>query len=79
MTKKEYKNGTKEYVIGTDGYKRNRKIVQKHNANYKSKTYKRVTLLIRKDDDDVLNKLENVPSKNKYIIDLIKKDIEMNG
>lgn len=45
---------------------------------YDKKTYniKHLTLYIRKDDPEVLEKLESVPSKNSYIIGLIRKDIE---
>lgn len=76
MAKKEYKNGSKRYIVGTDGYRRNRKNVQNWNNKYKAETYKRIALLVRKDDTEVIEKLESVESKNAYIIDLIRKDIK---
>ena len=35
---------------------------------YDKKTYLRLSLLIRKDDKEVIKKLESVPSKNGYIV-----------
>lgn len=75
MAKKEYKSGTKEYYL-VNGEKRNRKKVDSNNKKYKEKTYSIVRLLIRKEETEVLEKLESVDSKTKYIVDLIKKDIK---
>lgn len=43
--------------------------------DYNKETYKRYSLMIRKDNVDVIEKLESQPSKNAYIISLIEKDI----
>lgn len=45
------------------------------NKKYDMKTYKQITLKIRK-DSDVLKWLEKQNNKNGYIIELIKKDME---
>ena len=48
-------------------------------ARYVAKTYKRVTIKLRKDRDmDIINHLESVKNINQYIKDLILKDIENN-
>lgn len=48
-------------------------------ARYVAKTYKRVTIKLRKDRDiDIINHLESVENINQYIKDLISKDIENN-
>lgn len=48
-------------------------------ARYVAKTYKRVTIKLRKDRDmDIINHLESVENINQYIKDLITKDIENN-
>ncbi len=73
---KEYKSGDKRFYIGSDGYKRNRANADRLNSEYKSRTYRRITLLIRKDDTDVLEKLDSVEPINAYIVDLIRKDIK---
>lgn len=71
----DYVSGSKKYIIGTDGYKRDRKAVQKYQQERHERVYTRVTLLIRKDDTKILEKLSSVESKNAYIIELIRKDI----
>lgn len=77
MKSKDYKSGSKKYIIGTDGYKRNRKTINRINNDYKRKTYKSIMLRMRYDEDeDVLAKLESVESKKDYIVDLIRKDIK---
>ena len=76
MAKKEYKSGTKRYYIDKDGYRRNRKEYDKVNNEYKLRTYERLTLRIRKDDTEILEKLNEVDSKQGYIIDLIRQDIK---
>ena len=48
----------------------------KYIADYARKHYKRVELKIRLDETDVINKLDSVESKNAYILNLIKKDIQ---
>lgn len=73
--KKEYKTGTKDYYL-VNGEKRNRKKVDANNRKYKEKTYSIVRLLIRKEETEVLEKLNSVESKTQYIINLIRKDIE---
>lgn len=45
------------------------------NKKYDLKTYKQITLKIRK-DSDVLKWLEKQNNKNGYIIELIRKDME---
>lgn len=48
-------------------------------ARYVAKTYKRVTIKLRKDRDlEIINHLESVKNINQYIKDLITKDIENN-
>lgn len=76
MPKKEYKSGTKKYYIDKDGYKRDRKEYDRINNEYKKRTYERLTIRIRKDDTEVLEKLESVESKNNYIVELIRADIK---
>ena len=44
-------------------------------ASYNKKTYLPVLLRIPKKEEDIISKLENVPSKNGYVLSLIKKDI----
>lgn len=75
MAEKKYKRGTKKYVIGTDGYKRDRKTMNKNQWEYKQKTYQAFTFRIRKDDTEILEKLDSVPNKTEYILNLIRKDI----
>ncbi len=52
------------------------------NDEYKDKyikgIYEEITLKIRKDDSLVLKKLENCENVNKYILDLIREDINKN-
>lgn len=48
---------------------------KKAKSKYDKKTYLRLSLLIRKDDEEIIKQLESVPSKNGYIINLIKEDI----
>ena len=43
--------------------------------DYNKETYRRYSLMIRKDNTAVIEKLESQPSKNAYIISLIEKDI----
>lgn len=76
MPKKVYKSGTKKYYIDKDGYKRDRKEYDRINNEYKKRTYERLTIRIRKDDEEVLEKLDSVESKNNYIVELIRADIK---
>lgn len=43
---------------------------------YAKKNYRQVKIIIRYDEQDVLNKLENVDSISQYIIKLIKDDLK---
>lgn len=46
--------------------------------DYDKNNYKHYHIKVRLDDVEVIKKLEEVESKNGYIIDLIKKDIKKN-
>lgn len=48
----------------------------RNNNKYAKKTYLRFMMNVRKDDKEVIKKLESVTSKNGYILDLIRKDIK---
>ena len=61
--KKVYSNGKTSEEINS--YNRNR--------------YIRVEVNVRYDDYEVLEKLDSVPSKSRYILELIRKDIAMNN
>ena len=50
--------------------------VFKKQQEYAKKTYNHYHLKIRKDNIEVIDKLESVKSKNAYITSLIEKDIE---
>lgn len=47
----------------------------KATKKYEKKTYKQILLKIRK-DSNIIEWLEKQPSKNGYILELIKKDME---
>ena len=47
----------------------------KYIENYNKNNYKMIPFRVRKDNVMVIEKLENVSNKNKYILDLIEKDI----
>lgn len=47
----------------------------KYIDNYNKNTYKMFPLRVRLDSDKIIEKLKSVPSVNKYIINLIRKDI----
>ena len=47
-------------------------------GKYNKDTYKMIPFRVRKDDVDVINKLESVSSVNKYILSLIDNDIKPN-
>ena len=63
------------FYIDKNGYRRNRKEYDRINNDYKKATYERLTIRIRKDDTEILDKLNSVESKNNYITELIRKDI----
>lgn len=48
---------------------------QQYINNYIKNNYKTIKLRIRNDDKLVINKINNVENINKYLLDLIKKDI----
>ena len=48
---------------------------QKYIDGYNKETYKMFPFRVRKDNIDVINKLNNVPNKNKYIVSLIEDNI----
>ena len=50
-----------------------------YNNQYNKDSYFNVAIRIRKDNIEVINKLNSVKSKNAYIIDLIEQDIKRNG
>ena len=77
MATKKYKNGgTRKTIVDNTGYKRDRKETNKRDMEYKKNTYTAITFRVRKDDIDVLEKLNEVDNKQAYIIDLIRKDIK---
>lgn len=45
---------------------------------FNKKTYKRYIVQIRNERVDLINWLDQQPSKNAYIIDLIEKDMNQN-
>lgn len=47
-----------------------------YSNKYNKQAYINLSIRIRKDNIEVLKQLESVPSKNAYIVYLIKKDIE---
>ena len=47
-------------------------------GNYNKDNYKLIPIRIRKDNVDITNKLESVPSVNSYILSLIDNDIHRN-
>lgn len=49
---------------------------KKYVDSYIKEHYKDITLRVKKDDSEVVEKLSSVPNVNAYILSLIKKDIE---
>jgi hypothetical protein len=49
--------------------------IKRAKENYRKKTF-RVMLEIPPSEEDIIKKLESVPSKQKYIKDLIRADIK---
>ena len=74
--KKEYKTGTRRFYVSKSGLKKPRKEADKKNNEYKRDNYKQIKFLVKKDDTEVLEKLDSVPNKAEYILRLIRKDIE---
>ena len=48
---------------------------QKYIDSFNKETYKMFPFRVRKDNIEVINKLNNVPNKNKYIVSLIENNI----
>ena len=48
---------------------------QKYINGFNKETYKMFPFRVRKDNIEVINKLNNVPNKNKYIVSLIENNI----
>ena len=46
-----------------------------YNRNFSKENYKHYHLKVSKKDEDIIKKIEDQKNKNKYIIDLIRKDI----
>lgn len=46
-----------------------------YNRNFSKENYKHYHLKVSKKDADIIEKIEGQKNKNKYIIDLIRKDI----
>lgn len=44
-------------------------------AEYNKANYKMYTFRVRKDNNNVIEKLNNISNRNKYILDLIERDI----
>ena len=66
-----------EKEIGKDTIERKIKTSHgKYIYEYMKKHYTRVNCLISKEEEEVLRKLDIVPSKSQYIVELIKADIE---
>lgn len=51
---------------------------QQYNNDYKKEHYQRITILISKNEIEVLKKLNHVSNRTKYILDLIKEDVKKN-
>ncbi len=51
---------------------------QKYINSYIKDNYRTIKLRIRNDDKVLINKINNVDNINKYILELIKKDIQEN-
>ena len=75
--KKEYvRGGNRGIYVTKEGYLVDRIRANELNRKYKKETYEKLTIRVRKDDKEILEKLESVESKNAYILDLIRKDIK---
>lgn len=51
---------------------------KKYINNYIKDNYRTFKIRIRNDDNVILHKLDNIDNKNRYILDLIRKDIYDN-
>lgn len=45
-------------------------------AKFKKENYKRIEILIKKDDEELIEHLSKQANRNQYIIELIRKDIK---
>ena len=50
----------------------------KYIQDYQKQTYKRYIFQVRKDNADLISWLESKPNKQRYILDLIEKDMNQN-
>lgn len=48
---------------------------KEYTSEFNKETYKMFPFRVRKDNTDIINKLNTVPNKNKYIVGLIENDI----
>ena len=56
------------------------KVSKEAKARYQAKAYKQMKIDLHVvNDADVIMRLEHVPSKRKYILQLIRDDIEKDG
>lgn len=55
--------------------KRSKEQIKRDNALIK-KIYKSYQLRVRRDDEQVISKLESLENKNGYLLDLIRKDLQ---
>ena len=51
----------------------------KYDNDFKKKHYKRVTILVPYNENDLLSYLNSKDSKSGYILDLIRKDMKKNS
>ena len=49
---------------------------QQYIREYNKQNYKRITLMVPKSNEDVIEKLSSVPSMSAYILELIEKDLK---
>ena len=47
-----------------------------YTSKYNKENYKMYPFRVKKNDIDIINKLENIPNRNAYITSLIKEDID---
>ena len=50
----------------------------KYIQDYQKQTYKRYIFQVRKENVELINWLESKPNKQRYILDLIEKDMNQN-
>ena len=56
-----------------------REQLRKARNKYNAKTYYNFIVHVRNDDDEILEKLKSVDSRNGYILELIRDDIKRNS